>query len=84
MQISSIETQSEGICPCSQFLLNYIHEIMNLICSSNLLNIVQLFITQYFYIEMRQMKEKEVEDLTSQLRDRDKEIETLKQNMKGN
>ena len=57
---------------------------MNLICSSNLLNIVQLFITQYFYIEMRQMKEKEVEDLTSQLRDRDKEIETLKQNMKGN
>ena len=57
---------------------------MNLICSSNLLNIVQLFITQYFYIEMRQMKEKEVEDLTSQLRDRDKEIETLKKNMKGN
>ena len=33
---------------------------------------------------MRQMKEKEVEDLTSQLRDRDKEIETLKQNLKGN
>ena len=57
---------------------------MNLICSSNLLNIVQLFITQYFYIEMRQMKEKEVEDLTSQLRDRDKHIETLKQNLKGN
>ena len=33
---------------------------------------------------MRQMKEKEVDDLTSQLRDRDKEIETLKQNLKGN
>ena len=33
---------------------------------------------------MRQMKEKEVEDLTSQLRDRDKHIETLKKNMKGN
>ena len=32
---------------------------------------------------MRQMKEKEIEDLTSQLRDRDKEIETLKQNLKG-
>ena len=29
-------------------------------------------------------KEKEVEDLTSQLRDRDKEIETLKQKLKGN
>ena len=57
---------------------------MNLICSSNLLNIVQLFITQYFYIETRQMKEKEVEDLTSQLRDRDKQNETLRQNMKGN
>ena len=55
-----------------------------MICSSNLLNIVQLFITQYFYIEMRQMKEKEVEDLISQLRDRDKENETLKQNLKGN
>ena len=66
------------------YLLNYIHEIMNLICSSNLLNIVQLFITQYFYIEMRQMKEKEVEDSTSQLRDRDKEIETLKLNLQGN
>ena len=57
---------------------------MNLICSSNLLNIVQLFITQYFYIEMKQMKEKEVEDLTSQLRDKDKENETLKQNLQGN
>ena len=57
---------------------------MNLICSSNLLNIVQLFITQYFYIEMRQMKEKEVEDLTSQLRDREKQNEMLKKNMKGN
>ena len=57
---------------------------MNLICSSNLLNIVQLFITQYFYIEMRQMKEKEVEDLTSQLREKDKENETLKQNLQGN
>ena len=44
----------------------------------------KLFITQYFYIEMRQMKEKEVEDLTSQLRDRDKQNETLRQNMKGN
>ena len=33
---------------------------------------------------MRQMKEKEVEDLTSQLRDRDNEIETLKQKLKGN
>ena len=33
---------------------------------------------------MRQMKEKDIEDLTSQLRDRDKEIETLKQNLKGN
>ena len=56
---------------------------MNLICNSNLLNIVQLFITKYFYIEMRQMKEKELEDLTSQLRDRDKQNETLKQNLKG-
>ena len=71
------------MCKYFKFLLNYIHEVMNLICSSNLLNIVQLFITKYFYIEMRQMKEKEVEDLTSQLRDRDKEIETLKQNLKG-
>ena len=53
-------------------------------CSSNLQNIIQLFITQYFYIEMRQMEEKEVDDLTSQLRDRDKEIETLKKNLKGN
>ena len=33
---------------------------------------------------MRQMKEKEVEDLTSQLRDREKQNETLKKNMKGN
>ena len=33
---------------------------------------------------MRQMKEKDIEDLTSQLRDRDKQIETLKQNLKGN
>ena len=33
---------------------------------------------------MRQIKEKEVEDLTLQLRDRDKQIETLKQNLKGN
>ena len=33
---------------------------------------------------MRQMKEKDIEDLTSQLRDRDKEIETLQQNLKGN
>ena len=57
---------------------------MNLICSFYLLYIVQLFITQYFYIEMRQMKEKEVEDLTSQLRDRDKQNETLKQKLKGN
>ena len=53
---------------------------MNLIW---ILNIVQLFITKYFYIETRQMKEKEVEDLTSQLRDRDKQNETLKQNLKG-
>ena len=57
---------------------------MNLICSSNLLNIVQLLITQYFYIEMRKMKIKEVEHLSSQLRDRDKEIKTLKQKLKGN
>ena len=33
---------------------------------------------------MRQMKEKEVEDLTSQLRDREKQNETLNKNMKGN
>ena len=33
---------------------------------------------------MRQMKEKDIENLTSQLRDRDKQIETLKQNLKGN
>ena len=33
---------------------------------------------------MRQMKEKDIEDLTSQLRDRDKQIETLQQNLKGN
>ena len=33
---------------------------------------------------MRQMKEKDIEDLTSQLRDRDKQNETLKQNLKGN
>ena len=32
---------------------------------------------------MRQMK-KDIEDLTSQLRDRDKQIDTLKQNLKGN
>ena len=32
---------------------------------------------------MRQMKEKEIEDLTSQLRDRDKEIEKLRQTLKG-
>ena len=31
---------------------------------------------------MRQMKEKEIEDLTSQLRDRDKEIEKLRQTLK--
>ena len=73
------------VCVCIlKFLLNYIHEIINLICSSNLLNIVQLFITQYVYIEMRQMKEKEVEDLTSQLRDRNKQNETLRQTLKGN
>ena len=72
-----------GVC-ILKFLLNYIHEIINLICSSNLLNIIQLFITQYFYIEMRQMKEKEVEYLTSQLRDREKQNEMLKKNMKGN
>ena len=33
---------------------------------------------------MRQMKEKDIEDLTLQLRDRDKQIETLQQNLKGN
>ena len=33
---------------------------------------------------MRQMKEKDIEDLISQLRDRDKQNETLKQNLKGN
>ena len=33
---------------------------------------------------MRQMKEKEVEDLISQLREKDKEIETLKLNLQGN
>ena len=33
---------------------------------------------------MRQMKEKDIEDLTSQLRDKDKQNETLKQNLKGN
>ena len=33
---------------------------------------------------MRQMKEKDIEDLTSQLRDRDKQIETLQQNLRGN
>ena len=43
-----------------------------------------MFYNSIFYIEMRQMNEKEVEDLTSQLRDRDKHIETLRQNLKGN
>ena len=33
---------------------------------------------------MRQMKEKEIKNLTSQLRDRDKQNETLQQNLKGN
>ena len=33
---------------------------------------------------MRQMKEKDIEDLISQLRDRDKQNEKLKQNLKGN
>ena len=33
---------------------------------------------------MRQMKEKEVEDLKSKLRDKDKQIETLKQTLEGN
>ena len=33
---------------------------------------------------MRQIKEKDIEDLTSILTDRDKQIETLKQNLKGN
>ena len=74
------------VCVCTYFklLLNYNHETVNLICSCNLLNIVLIFITQCYYIEMRQVKEKEVDDLTSQLRDRDKEIERLKQNLKGN
>ena len=30
------------------------------------------------------MKEKEIKNLTSQLRDRDKQNETLQQNLKGN
>ena len=33
---------------------------------------------------MREMKEKEIKNLTSQLRDRDKQNETLQQNLKGN
>ena len=40
--------------------------------------------TQFFYTEMRQIKEKEIEDLTLQLRDTEKQNETLKQNLKGN
>ena len=47
-----------------------------------LLNIVQLFYNSTFFITIE--KEKEVKDLTLQLRDRDKEIETLQQKLKGN
>ena len=48
------------------------------------MNLVQLLYDSFFYTVMRQMKEKEIEDLTSQLRDKDKQNETLKQTLKGN
>ena len=50
-----------------------------------LLHVQQLSLTQpvsFIFIIIE--KEKEVEDLTSQLRDRDKQNETLKQKLKGN
>ena len=47
-------------------------------------NTIVLQLTDFIIIEMRQMKEKEFESLMSQLRDRDKENEALKQALKGN